>query len=152
MVHPRMWVFGGAVLAVSASRILAQTPIDRGAVSVSATTQQHRMHVPMRVNGRGPYDFLIDRGASGVGRIDRSLVDSLETPVVGSAVNSDGITSRQVSVVRLDSFALASVTLTDAHLLVGNYRWAGQAPPPAARAPVAADHVGFFRHCGYAVQ
>jgi hypothetical protein len=42
------------------------------------------------VNGKGPYLFLIDTGASGAGRIDASLVKELSLPVVGEVQGGDG--------------------------------------------------------------
>jgi predicted aspartyl protease len=44
--------------------------------------------VEVTVNGRGPYLFLVDTGASGVARIDYSVVEALKLPIVGQETAS----------------------------------------------------------------
>jgi predicted aspartyl protease len=62
--------------------------------------------VEVTVNGRGPYLFLVDTGASGVARIDSSLVDALKLPVVSQetasgATQGGEVPIRRVAVARL---------------------------------------------------
>lgn len=44
----------------------------------------------VRVNGRGPYRFLVDTGAQGAGRVSSSIAAELGLPEVGRAGASDG--------------------------------------------------------------
>lgn len=42
------------------------------------------------INGHGPYNFQYDSGASGIGRLDISLVNALKLPDSGTTQNFDG--------------------------------------------------------------
>lgn len=61
--------------------------------------------VEVHVNGQGPYLFLVDTGASGNARIDRSVVEQLGLPTVGQAlaVGATGGAAVEMSRVALDS-------------------------------------------------
>jgi hypothetical protein len=59
----------------------------------------------VRVNGRGPFTFVMDTGAAGGGRIDVTLVDRLGLESVGSVRATDGTGRgvRELPLYRLES-------------------------------------------------
>ena len=64
--------------------------------------------VNVHINGRGPYLFLVDTGASGVARIDSSVVSALQLPTVGSTTAS-GATAGAAVQIRQVAVSLLSV-------------------------------------------
>lgn len=84
--------------------------------------------VEVRVNGRGPYLFLIDTGASGQGRIDRSLVAPLGLAIGGTTTGSSASTGRSVQVerVRVQSLEFGGRRYEAVDALVGSYNAPGE--------------------------
>ena len=87
-----------ALAAVLPTLIIPAAPTAQGPQrsDVSATLPAEPVEVPMRmvnrrpivdvrINGGGPYSFLIDTGGSGLARADKSLVEKLKLEVVGEA-------------------------------------------------------------------
>ncbi len=89
--------------------------------TLDATLYRGRFFAPVYLNGRGPFQFLVDMGASGAGRIDRRLLDSLGIAISGRTSNDDGVTTRSVPVARLTTLRSGAVTMANADLLVGDY-------------------------------
>ena len=89
-----------------------------------------RPHIQVYVNGRGPFAFVLDTGAQGVGRADSLLVAMLGLGVVGSADVSDGITTREQATVRIDSMRCGPITLRNVVIPARRYgfRTKGGAP------------------------
>ena len=79
--------------------------------------------IEVMVNGRGPYLFAIDTGASGSGRADTTLVEELALPVVGEARSSDGGSgpARVLPVVRVEKLEIAGMSFGPADLASRNY-------------------------------
>jgi predicted aspartyl protease len=71
----------------------------RGEVSVPVevinTQGETMVLVPVRVNGRGPYDFVLDTGASS-STVSRSLVRRLRLPRTGSTAHVRGVAGATV--------------------------------------------------------
>lgn len=89
------------------------------------------IYVSAFVNGRGPYRFVLDTGASGMGRADTRLVDALSLKRIGQAQNSDGINVAQINIVEASSLRLGSVEQHDVQLASRDYnlhRKSGEAP------------------------
>lgn len=83
---------------------------------------RNRIVVPVHVNGRGPFPFMIDLGATGVGRIDSRLTDSLRLPAGEPIDNSDGVTVRSTPSVRVDRIRLGDFELVpDGDLITRDY-------------------------------
>jgi hypothetical protein len=80
-----------------------------------------RIYLQVRVNGAGPYRFMFDTGASGMGRADTSLVNELSIPIAGTTTNSDGVNTTTINVVRLQSVSLGGMTRTDVEVLSRDY-------------------------------
>ena len=64
--------------------------------------------VEARVNGQGPFRFLVDTGAAGCGRISAELADELKLEEVGEIIASDpsGRNTMAVKKVGIDAVAL----------------------------------------------
>ena len=74
--------------------------------SVPFELYKGHIYVSAFVNGKGPYRFVFDTGASGMGRADRRLVEELSLPHVGEVQNSDGINIGTMATVTADSVRL----------------------------------------------
>lgn len=69
------------------------------------------VYVPMRVNGHGPYDFVLDTGSSN-SSVDRSLVRRLRLPRTGQRHPVQGVTgSALVPVVQVHHWTLGGVPM-----------------------------------------
>ena len=80
-----------------------------------------RIYVQARVNGEGPYRFAVDTGASGLGRVDTSLVSALHLTVSGSVQSSDGVSTATVNTVHLNSLALGALIRTNSEVITRDY-------------------------------
>jgi hypothetical protein len=86
-----------------------------GGDDIEASKVRSRMTVEVRVNGRGPYKFLVDSGAdtSVVGlRIARDLQLPLGTPVILNSMTDRNIVDR----VRVAELTLGPSTIRDLHV------------------------------------
>ncbi|MFT4197925.1 MAG: aspartyl protease family protein [Pseudoxanthomonas sp.] len=96
-----------------------------------------RIYVHARVNGRGPFKFAVDTGASGLGRADASLVSALGLAIQEkSTANSDGVQVAQADTVRIDSLDVGGLSRRDLQVVVRDYN--GGMPPQAAFAGIVA--------------
>lgn len=84
------------------------------------TFSSNRIMVRVLVNGKA-CNFMIDTGASGIGRIDRKTSNDLRLDSVGVTDNSDGVNSTQVPLIRLNSLQFGTMNLTNVTLLSRNY-------------------------------
>jgi len=108
----------GAAVSVAAQQpeaavqtcALAKEPADSFTVRVPFDVVDGRIYVQARVNGRGPFRFAVDTGASGLGRADKSLVSALGLKVHGTSTTSDGVQSATVHTVQLDSLELGGLS------------------------------------------
>ncbi|MEV5754630.1 retropepsin-like aspartic protease [Actinoallomurus sp. NPDC052308] len=74
--------------------------------------------VPIRVNGMGPYEFVLDTGSSN-SSVDRSLVRRLALPRTGQEHRVQGVTgSGMVPIVKVRSWTLGGVPLRATSLAV----------------------------------
>jgi Aspartyl protease len=76
------------------------------------------VYVPMRVNGHGPYEFVLDTGSSN-SSVDRSLVRRLGLPHTGQQHPVQGVTgSGMVPVVRVHRWTLGGLPMHGSSLSV----------------------------------
>jgi predicted aspartyl protease len=76
------------------------------------------VYVPMKVNGHGPYEFVLDTGSSN-SSVDRSLVRRLGLPRTGQQHPVQGVTgSGVVPVVRVRHWTLGGVAMHGTSLSV----------------------------------
>jgi predicted aspartyl protease len=80
-----------------------------------------RIYVQARVNGRGPFRFAIDTGASGMGRADSRLVSALNLKVHGAGSTSDGVQTAKTDTTRLDSVELGGLARHNLEVITRNY-------------------------------
>ena len=89
--------------------------LEIGGDDVEARKRETRLSVEVRVNGQGPYQFVVDSGAdtSVVGlRIAHDLELPLGTPVVLNNMTDRNVVDR----VRVDSLSLGPSTIRNLHL------------------------------------
>lgn len=90
-------------------------------VSVPFDVVDGRIYVSARVNGKGPFRFAVDTGASGLGRADARLVATLELAVSGSGQSSDGVATARVDTVSLASLELGGLIRRDLSVITRDY-------------------------------
>jgi len=89
------------------------------------------IYISAFVNGKGPYRFIFDTGASGMGRADRRLVSELGLQTVRQVQNSDGINTSAMIVVAADSLRVGNLDKHQVELPSRDYnihRKTGEAP------------------------
>ena len=98
----------------SAPRVLVDLPMEFRGTSPA---------VRVRVNGRGPFLFLIDTGGQGKARADSSLVTELGLVATGSAVSGDGsgVNNRVLDRVVLDRVEVGGLTFRNVAALSRDY-------------------------------
>ena len=85
-------------------------------------TIESRIYLDVMVDGKGPFVFALDTGASGIGRVDASLVAELGLPSAGEGQTSDGVASAKVDTVRIASLALGGLVQRDIAVIARDYR------------------------------
>jgi predicted aspartyl protease len=80
-----------------------------------------RLYVKAAVNGHGPFRFAVDTGASGLGRIDASLISSLGLKIRKSIANSDGIKSSEADTTRIDSLDIGGLSRRNFDAITRDY-------------------------------
>lgn len=121
------------LMAALAATACAHTPAERfdactldipkhdALVRVPFDTVDGRIYVMARVNGRGPFRFAVDTGASGLGRADASLVSALGLPVSGETTTSDGVRTAQVDTARIDMLELGGLARSGLDVITRDY-------------------------------
>lgn len=81
------------------------------------------IYLDIKVNGRGPYLFLLDTGASGDGRIDLALKNELDLKVTGQTIIEDGNSRKAhiVDKVEVASIEIGSVTFKNLNVISRDY-------------------------------
>jgi predicted aspartyl protease len=118
-----------ALLTMTSASVVRGEPSTGGSRALSfSLVEDWLVVVPVLVNGRGPYSFVIDTGATG-SAIDPALADELKLEPV-----------RRVEVVTARGSVLAPVAEVD--LVLGTYRFTGvsitrmELSVPSARHPI----------------
>jgi hypothetical protein len=113
-------------LAAFMATVLASEPVTAAARTVADVPMRFygtRPAVDVTVNGKGPFLFLIDTGASGQARADASLVKELGLVSVGETTADDRSKGQgaRLDEVRLPSVTLAGVRFDDVQAFSRNY-------------------------------
>lgn len=135
------FMFAGSLLSSGALAADASAPADDACALATQPLRAPELQVPfdivdgriylqVQVNGRGPFRFAVDTGASGIGRADTRLATTLDLPLHGQATTSDGVSSARVQTVRIDSLALGAVVRRDVEVITRDYN--AHNPPEAA--------------------
>lgn len=110
-----------AIAAEPATCALVDSARKDAELSVPFRTVDGRIYVEARVDGKGPFAFAVDTGASGMGRADASLVARLGLPVHGTGEASDGVASATVDTVKLGSLDLGGFVRRDLEVITRDY-------------------------------
>lgn len=81
----------------------------------------NRPLLEVTVNDEGSYDFALDIGASGIGRINKPLYDEFNFSIIGTQMNSDGINIREEKTVKVDKLNVGSLVIEDSELIMRDY-------------------------------
>jgi hypothetical protein len=113
----------GLLVALLAASPLPQPTlkISSAAFSIPFELSDGHIFVSAYVNGRGPYRFGFDTGASGVGRADNRLVEALKLPPAGTASVSDSIKATTVARVAIKSLRIGSLEWRDVDIPARDY-------------------------------
>jgi hypothetical protein len=118
----RPWQILGCAISAAALSSSAQAHADSlKAFSVPFELYKGHIYVHAFVNGQGPYRFVFDTGASGIGRADTRLVKELSLRVTGQEQNSDGINVAPITMVAADSVRLGGLEKRDVILASRDY-------------------------------
>ncbi|MGE3465907.1 MAG: aspartyl protease family protein [Pyrinomonadaceae bacterium] len=114
------------VAAAGARSVTAQTAV----VDVPMIMRGPMPAVEVMVNGKGPFLFAIDTGASGQARADSSLVAKLSLPDAGEVRGTDGSGSAgtQMKVVILDSVKIGGLEVRSVSAPSRNYNLSPNLP------------------------
>jgi predicted aspartyl protease len=108
-----------AIAIVAALASIAAKPAPDPAIPFEL--YKGHIFVSASVNGKGPYLFGFDTGASGVGRVDSSLTAELSLPKIGEEANSDGITTVATDAVAVGALKVGDLEKRNLKLLSRDY-------------------------------
>jgi len=80
--------------------------------------------IEVRVNGKGPYKFMVETGGGGLGaRLDIRVFNELKPVVIDSVMAGDGsgVGGRVFPIVKLDKLDLGGYEISNASAMVRNY-------------------------------
>ncbi|TAH36873.1 MAG: PDZ domain-containing protein [Planctomycetota bacterium] len=125
---------------LSSAQQPAPAPRTSLAQEVVRVPMSHETRMPVieaKVNGQGPYRFILDTGAGAHGRLDRDLVAELKLEPVGEAQASDGtgVNTRSARLVGVDCVEVGGARFEGLTFLEGDY---------ATRIPVGEPVVGIL--------
>lgn len=123
----RIFLAIGLAAAVMASQ--ANAARDSQENPVSFELRHGHIFVQAYVDGKGPYLFGFDTGASGMGRADVRLTSELALPRIGEEQNSDGIKTVTTDVVQAARVRLGPVEKRNVRLLSRDYNGSNATPP-----------------------
>jgi predicted aspartyl protease len=118
------------VIIISASPIIAQeqlsdpvktTLLKPSQAEIPIKIINGHIYIDVKINGKGPFLFLLDTGASGNGRIDITLAKSLGINSFGNILNDDG-TGKNAKILKkmiIDSLQIGEAKFSNL-LLYGN--------------------------------
>lgn len=112
-----------APVATAAARAcdLAKAPKRNFAMQVPFDVVDGRIYVQAVVNGRGPYRFAIDTGASGFGRADASLVTALGLEIRKPVANSDGVATSEADTTHIATLEVGGLVREDLQVITRDY-------------------------------
>ncbi|MCB9844642.1 MAG: aspartyl protease family protein [Phycisphaeraceae bacterium] len=76
-----------------------------------------------RINGQGPFRLNLDTYASVHLCLDTPVAERLGLPVVGTTLNSDGVSARMQRLFRVERLDIGGATIEGLHCLEGDYSW-----------------------------
>lgn len=100
---------------------LARAPRESFAMQVPFEVVDGRIYLQAEVNGRGPFRFAIDTGASGMGRADASLVSALGLEILKPTTNADGVSTSDADTTHLSSLSVGGLARQDLDVITRDY-------------------------------
>ena len=114
-----------ALMSFAIFSTLAQTP-EQTAPTTNIVTTKIKLDdlsmiiVNVRINGSGPYDFLLDTGCAKT-MVDRKLADQLGLPRLGEKTVTGMLASARMSVVHVNSLSVAGATVPGGDIFSSDY-------------------------------
>jgi hypothetical protein len=115
---------------------LVSAPEEDFAMQVPFEVIDGRIYVQALVNGRGPFSFAVDTGASGQGRADTSLVSALDLKIEQPTANSDGVKTTEVDMTKFGSLDVGGLSRENVQVITRDYN--SKMSPEAAFAGIIA--------------
>ncbi len=137
LMTPAVDAADSAAADVSACH-LADAPREDFAMRIPFETVDGRIYVQAMVDGKGPFRFAVDTGASGLGRADSSLVAALGLAIGHPTTNSDGVNTAAIDTAMLDSLDVGGLVRKDLSVPTRDYN-SRMAPDAAFAGIVARD-------------
>ena len=94
---------------------------------ISITLRDNHIYVPIRINGRGPYQFRLESNVIGSVAIDNRLAKVLGLNIVGFQEIVEGTQRKRVFLVGIDKFSLGPITKAQLQVRVGDFNTTPQA-------------------------
>jgi hypothetical protein len=110
-----------ALAGLLATPVPAQGRSEPVSETVPFELYKGHIFVSAYANGKGPYRFGFDTGASGDGRADLSLAQALSLPIAGQRETSDGIKTATAQLVSVKSLRLGPIKKHDLQILSRDY-------------------------------
>ena len=112
----------GSASAASAGACDAlRAPRDSFSMQVPFEVIDGRIYVQAEVNGRGPFRFAVDTGASGMGRADASLVSALGLELAKPTLNQDGVKTAEADTTHLATLDIGGLVRRDLDVITRDY-------------------------------
>jgi Aspartyl protease len=108
---------GASAFAAVLDQFQSTTPIITSRITLDDLSL---IIVPVRINGSGPYDFLLDTGCS-KSIVDQRLANELGLSPVGRKTVVGMLASAQMSVVHADSLSVAGATVGGGDMLSADH-------------------------------
>lgn len=99
----------------------ARAPRDAFDMQIPFEVIDGRIYVQARANGRGPFRFALDTGASGLARADASLVAALGLALSPPVANSDGLATAAADTTTIDVLDVGGITRRDLRVITRDY-------------------------------
>ncbi len=104
------------------TRVTAANSLNtQDSIRIPFEIERSRIFIEAMVNDRGPFRFMVDTGASGIGRADVRLVKQLQLKQSGSASNSDGVNTATVPLVHLESLKIGRLVQENVDVMSRDY-------------------------------
>ncbi|WP_317166540.1 pepsin/retropepsin-like aspartic protease family protein [Spirosoma terrae] len=85
------------------------------------TIRDNLMYIPVRIDGRGPYNFLLNAEVMGTARIDRRVAKDLGLKILGFQQNTSGNQVKREFLVGVNQLSTTNVSHSALQLMVGEY-------------------------------
>ncbi|WP_460947305.1 retropepsin-like aspartic protease [Spirosoma daeguense] len=85
------------------------------------TVRDNLMYIPVKINGRGPYNFLLNSGVTGMARIDRRVAKELGLNILGFQQITSGNQIKREFLVGVNQLSMGNISRSALQLAVDEY-------------------------------